>query len=75
MTNTTKSGIEDAIDSAGSQEALAAAVGCTQQNVSWWKRQGFVPVEHVVAVEQASGVPRARLIKPALMELISPPAL
>jgi DNA-binding transcriptional regulator YdaS (Cro superfamily) len=68
-------GIDDAIAAVGSQAALAEIIGCVQQNVSAWKSQGFVPVEHVVAVEQASGVPRTRLIKPALMELITPPSM
>jgi DNA-binding transcriptional regulator YdaS (Cro superfamily) len=71
MIDTTKSGIELAIEAAGSQEALAAAVGCTQQNVSWWKRQGFVPVEHLVVVEQSTGVSRALLINPRISELLS----
>ena len=71
MSDTTKSGIEMAIEAIGSQEALAAAVGCTQQNVSWWKRQGFVPVEHLVVVEQSTGVPRAQLIDPRISEILA----
>lgn len=69
------SGIVDAIAAAGNQSALAEIIGCVQQNVSAWRVQGWVPVEHVIAVEQATGVPRERLIKPALMELITPPTI
>ena len=73
MDTTTDTGIADAIAAVGSQEQLAAAIGTSQQNVSFWKRQGFVPVEHIVAVEQASGVPRARLIKPKILDLLRDP--
>lgn len=75
MTNTTKTGIEQAIAAVGSQMALATAVGCTQQNVSFWKRQGFVPVEHLVVVEQSTGIPRARLINPRISEILSGTAI
>lgn len=72
---TETSGVEQAITSAGGQAALAQIIGCTQQNISTWKTQGFVPVEHVVAVEQATGIPRAKLIKPQIVELLAPPAM
>ena len=52
--------------------ALAEIIGCVQQNISAWKTQGFVPVEHIVAVEQVTGVPRERLVKPELLELLRP---
>mgnify|MGYP002776033164 CR=1 FL=1 len=71
LSDTTKTGIELAIEAVGSQEALATAVGCTQQNVSFWKRQGFVPVEHLVVVEQSTGVPRAQLINPRISEIFA----
>jgi len=72
MDSTQNSGIADAISVVGSQDALAKIIGCTQQNISAWVTQGFVPVEHVVAVEQATGVPRERLVKPKLLELLRP---
>ena len=75
MQNTETPGIDAAIAEVGGQESLAKIIGCTQQNISAWKSQGFVPVEHIIAVEQASGVPRARLIKPQILELITPPSL
>ena len=65
-------GIAQAILAVGSQAALADILGCTQQNVSMMLRKGFCPPKWVRAVEQASGVPRALLINPALAELLAP---
>ena len=47
-----------AIKAAGNKSALARLLGCTRQCVSGWKR---VPLVRVVAVEKATGVPRAEL--------------
>ena len=69
------SGVESAITAVGGQQSLADLIGCTQQNVSAWRVQGWVPVEHIVAVEQHTGVARLRLIKPQLMELLAPPSV
>lgn len=66
-------GIDLAIAAAGSQDALAELVGCTQQNVSFWKRQGYAPVLRAVEIEQATGVARVKLIDPRIVELIDPP--
>ena len=68
-------GIEQAIYNAGGQSALARLIGCSQQNVGFWLRQGYCPAERVVEVEQATGVPRVRLINPKLIDLLSPPTL
>lgn len=73
--NTTElPGIDLAIAAAGSQESLAELVGCTQQNVSFWKRQGYAPVLRAVEIEQATGVPRVKLIDPRIVELVDPTA-
>jgi DNA-binding transcriptional regulator YdaS (Cro superfamily) len=69
------SGIDQAIAVAGGQQALADQVGCTQQNVSFWRRQGFVPVERVVEIEQATGVPRALLVAPKIRSVLDTTAL
>jgi hypothetical protein len=68
-------GIEDAIYAAGSQAKLAKVLGCTQQNVGFWLRQGYCPAERVIEVEQATGVPRVRLINPKLVDLLTPLAI
>ena len=36
-------GIEQAIYNAGGQSALARLIGCLQQNVGFWLRQGYCP--------------------------------
>ena len=64
-------GIEQAIFAAGSQSALARAVGTSQQNVYHWLISGFVPTRWVQAVEQATGISRDQLIKPSLVSLLS----
>ncbi|CAB4241005.1 Putative bacterial antitoxin YdaS [uncultured Caudovirales phage] len=68
-------GIEQAIHAAGSQKRLAELLGCSQQNVSFWLRQGYCPPERVVEVEQATGIDRALLINPKLLDLLTPASL
>ena len=65
-------GIDKAILAAGGQVKLAEHLGVTQQNVSSWRRKGFVPLHWVVPVEQLTGVPRAELISPKLVDLVTP---
>jgi DNA-binding transcriptional regulator YdaS (Cro superfamily) len=71
MQTDTKTGIELAIEVAGGQDALAKSLGCTQQNVSFWKSQGYVPNLRAVEIEQATGVPRIQLIDPRVLELLN----
>lgn len=48
-----------AISKAGSQKKLAKILGTTQQAISWWlKRTLRAPAEHVLAIENATGVSR-----------------
>lgn len=63
-------GIDDAIKAVGTQEKMAEMVGVSQQAVSKWVAQGYVPTDRVVEVEQLTGVARARLVKPALVDLL-----
>jgi DNA-binding transcriptional regulator YdaS (Cro superfamily) len=65
-------GIEQAIESAGSQRKLAELLGVSQQVISGWLAQGYVPAGRVVETEQHTGVPRLLLVNPALRELITP---
>ncbi|WP_367277787.1 transcriptional regulator [Paraburkholderia sp.] len=61
-TNPTTTGIDDAISRAGSQKALAALIGSTQQMVSYWKRSGVVTdASMCAAIESATGVACERL--------------
>ena len=68
-------GIEQAISAAGNQAKLAKLLGCTQQNVSVWLRQGYAPVERIVEIEQLTGVSRSELINPRLVDLIFPASI
>lgn len=63
-------GIERAIMQAGGQDKLAERMGCTQQNVSAWKKNGYVPLVRAVEIEQLTGVPREDLISPRIKEVI-----
>ncbi len=51
-------GLDRAIEAAGGMRALARALGISQPAVSSWKR---IPADRVVAVEAATGIPRADL--------------
>lgn len=64
-------GIDQAIRAIGSQTKLAAALGCTQQNISTWLRRGYVPPAQAIAIEQATGVSRALLLDPRIVELLT----
>lgn len=66
-------GVEDVIKAAGTQAKLADALGVKQQTVSLWLKAGYVPNEHIVAVETLYGVPRARLINPKIADLVDLP--
>lgn len=51
-------GLEKAIEAVGGVRALARLLGISQPAISGWKR---IPSDRVVAVEQATGVPRSEL--------------
>ena len=55
------SAIADAVLAAGSQSALARAVGVSPQAVQQWVDSGRVPLRRVLYVERATGVSRTRL--------------
>lgn len=61
-------GLEAAIKAAGSQAALARAIGRKQPSVwAWLNESGRVSAEDAVAIERATGVP-AETINDALAE-------
>ena len=66
-----KTGIQEAVEKAGDQKTLAAQLGVTQQNVSWWVGRGFVPLDRAVEIEAQYGVDRRRLVDPKLVDLLS----
>lgn len=53
--------IEAAIKAAGTQQALADAIGIRSASISEWKSRGCVPAERVLAVESVTGVSRYAL--------------
>lgn len=70
MQEPTISGLGEAILAAGGQGALARKLGVSQPAVSRWVKCGWVPLLHVVKVEQLFGIPRARLINPKHLALL-----
>lgn len=55
----TESALKAAIRSAGSQSALARIIGTRQSTISTWlKRNKALPSEHVLRVEEATGISR-----------------
>jgi DNA-binding transcriptional regulator YdaS (Cro superfamily) len=66
-------GIEKVINEAGGQVALANQLGVSQQSISLWKRQGWVPYCRLVEIESQYGVHRMELVKPAIKELLLTP--
>lgn len=70
----TKSGnLHLAIEAIGSQNKLAKAIGIPQQRISYLMREkdGHVPAELVVAISNATGIPRQKL-RPDLFEGLEP---
>mgnify|MGYP003341292109 FL=1 len=63
------SGIKRAVCAVGGQTRLADLVGVTQQSVSLWCVQGYVPLSRVTAVEAVTGVPRDELVSPRVLNL------
>ena len=66
-----ETGIADAIRAVGTQELMASAMGVTQQIISVWAKQGYVPLKRVTEVEQLSGIPRNRLVHPRISGLFN----
>lgn len=56
-----QSPIQKAVSAAGSQTALARALGCTPQNVQHMCATGNVPAKHVLKIEASTGVSRTEL--------------
>ena len=70
----TCTGIGRAVRLAGSQALLADTLGVSQQAVSAWLKQGWVPHLRAVEIETKFGVPRVFLVNPQIVELLEPPS-
>jgi hypothetical protein len=65
-------GVQKAIKEAGGQVSLAHQLGVSQQAISIWKRQGFVPISRIVEIEAQYGVPRAELVSQEIVNIVDP---
>lgn len=50
--------LDAAIKAAGTQQALAEALGIRSASISEWKTRGRIPAERVLDVERVTGVSR-----------------
>lgn len=66
-------GIFKAVKAAGSQTALADAMGVTQQAINKWVKKGWVPVDRAIEIEGIYGIPRRELVSQKLRDLLEPP--
>ena len=58
------------ITQAGSQTALAKALGVKQPVIAHWKRKGWMPLPRAVQCEQMYGVSKLDLVKPSIREAL-----
>ena len=57
MSKANMTNIEKLVREAGSQQALANAIGVCQQAVGQWERKGYVPIVRIpIVVEKYSGI-------------------
>jgi len=47
--------MDEAIKYFGSQQKMARALGCSHQNIQYWKRCEHLPVKVALRIEHASG--------------------
>lgn len=65
-----KTGIDIVVEMAKGQVLLGERLGVSQQAVSNWQRQGYVPPGRVREIEAQFGVPRHQLVSPKVRELL-----
>ena len=66
-------GIAAAVERAGTQAKLAQQLGVSQQAVSQWIDQGWVPLRRAGQIEERYKVPRGRLLNPKILALVGDP--
>ena len=62
--------VSKASDVAGSQRALALALGVSEQAVCVWVKQGWVPLRRAQQIEALYGMPRTDTMNPRVRELV-----
>jgi hypothetical protein len=70
MTEKQKTGMERAVDAAGSQVKLAEALGVKQQAISIWLLRGYAPMDRAKEIEMAFGIPRIELLSPKVRSMV-----
>lgn len=65
-----KAGVKAVIKEFGTQEKLAVHLGTTQQHISAWVRQGYIPNGQAKTVALVSRVPLVEYVAPDVAELI-----
>jgi hypothetical protein len=65
------SGIKKAVHLAGSQTALASALGVKQQAVYHWLVSGFAPRRRAIQINDLYGIPLHDLVNPELLKFIN----
>lgn len=63
-------GIKKIIEAAGGQVLLAEAEGVTQQAVSLWATQGWVPLRRAMSLSKRYGVPAIELVHPDVRQVL-----
>lgn len=71
MARKKENAVSDACKVVGSQRALADKLKVSEQVVSMWAKNGWVPVRRAPQIESLTGIPRGRLINPGLLDLVS----
>tara|TARA_R110000868_G_scaffold304136_2_gene564640 strand:+ start:732 stop:986 length:255 start_codon:yes stop_codon:yes gene_type:complete len=66
-----KTGLERAIDAAGSAAELARYLKVTHQAIYYWKVRGWVPAERALQIERKYEIPRASLVSPRLRRVLA----
>jgi len=76
MSDAPTSGIEAAIQRAGSRQIFADSLEppVSVQAVCQWVKRGWVPPQRAMEIERLYGVDRAYLVKPELVALVGTPA-
>lgn len=62
--------INAVISAAGSQVALAKALGVTQPVIAHWKRKGWMPVTRAAQCESLFGVSKLSLVRADIREAL-----
>ena len=66
-------GIQRAVEAAGSVQALAIKLGVTHQAIYKFLRQGWVPPARAMEIETHYAIPRQELVSPRLLGLVGMP--